>query len=74
MTDLVLLSQPTLALSPADERVIAAAELAELRRNPRVIDGEVAGSWFPRPIWPVLATSGALLALGVARLIQEVVR
>lgn len=71
MTDLTLAPH---APVQANERVAAAAELAELRRNPRVIDGEVTGSWFPRPIWPALATSGFLLALGLASVTQEVIR
>lgn len=47
---------------------------AEQARNPRVIDGEVTGSWFVRPMLPMLASSGVLFALGVAALIQEAVR
>ena len=42
--------------------------------DPRVIDGEVTGSWFVRPIVPILAGSGALFALGVAALVQEALR
>jgi hypothetical protein len=70
MTDLTVFAQP-----PApNERIVARAELEELRRNPPVIDGEVTGSWFPRPIWPALTASGALLALGLASLAQEALR
>jgi hypothetical protein len=71
MTDLTLASHT--AVVP-NERIAAAAELAELRRNPRVIDGEVTGSWFPRPFWPILTASAAMLAIGVAGLVQEVLR
>jgi hypothetical protein len=71
MTDLTLVPHAPIR---ANERVIAAADLAELRRNPRVIDGEVTGSWFPRPMWPALTTSSVLLAIGVVSLLQEVVR
>lgn len=71
MTDLTLAPHAPVA---ANERVVAAAELAELRRNPLIIDGEVTGSWFPRPIWPALTASAVMLALGVGRVIVEVVR
>lgn len=67
MAELAIFSQP----DAPSERIVAAAELAELRRNPQVIDGE----WYvPRPIWPILAASIGLLALGVASVVQEVVR
>lgn len=70
MADPAVFSQP----GAPNERIVAAAELAQLRRNPLVIDGVVTGSWFPRPIWPALLGSGALLALGVAAVVQEVTR
>jgi hypothetical protein len=70
MTDLAVSVQP----SAPDERIVAPAELEELLRSPRVIDGEVTGSWFPRPIWPTVVGSGALLALGLVSVVQEVLR
>lgn len=41
---------------------------------PRVIDGEVTDSWLVRPILPILVSSAAMFALGLAALIQEAVR
>ncbi len=70
MTDLSLFTQP----QAPDERIVAPTELAELPRNPRVIDGEVTGSWYPRPIWPALTASGVMLAMGLASIAQEVAR
>jgi hypothetical protein len=60
-TDLIVKPAPSTAVVGPD-------------RNPRVIDGEVTGSWIPRPILPILAGSGALLAMGLAALVQEAIR
>jgi hypothetical protein len=68
MTDLTVVSH-----SPS-VRVIAAAELAEQRRNPRVIDGEVTGSRYPRPIWPALVSSAVMAGIAAASIVQEVAR
>lgn len=53
---------------------VARPAAVEHARNPRVIDGEVTGSWFVRPMLPMLAGSGALFALSVAALVQEALR
>ncbi len=50
------------------------ADLVTTGNDPHVIDGEVTGSWFPRPMLPMLAGSAAMLAVGLAALVREVVR
>ena len=52
----------------------SAQAVTDPARNPRVIDGEVTDSWFPRPMLPMLVSSGALFAMGLAALIQEATR
>ena len=60
---------------PTPHAAIGARPTAvEQVRNPRVIDGEVTGSWFPRPMLPMLAGSAAMFALGLAALVQEAIR
>ena len=66
-------TQLILAQSPNTEVARPAAAPAPAG-DPRVIDGEVTGSWFPRPMLPMLAGSAAMFALGLAALVQEAIR
>ena len=61
-------------VNPAPSTEVALRAPSAPARNPRVIDGEVTGSWVVRPMLPMLASSGVLFALGVAALVQEAVR
>lgn len=68
------MTTPTdLILSPI-ARTEVARPAAAPAGDPRVIDGEVTGSWFPRPMLPMLVSSGVLFALSVAALVQEALR